>query len=119
MPGQGFTLIELLTVIAIIGILAAILIPVVGAVRESARGASCASNVRQMVSAMHLFAEEHNGMFPSAQDSSLEEGPFGVPRGQNTWHAYLAEYCGFEDVRRMYSEGIHWYNTSREMTVFN
>lgn len=45
---RGFTLIELLTVIAIIAILAAILIPVVGQVREAARGAKCVSNLRML-----------------------------------------------------------------------
>lgn len=44
----GFTLIELLTVIAIIGILAAILIPVVATVRETARSAKCVSNLRTL-----------------------------------------------------------------------
>lgn len=45
---RAFTLIELLTVIAIIGILAAILIPVTANVRESARQTKCASNIRQV-----------------------------------------------------------------------
>lgn len=53
-------MIELLTVIAIIGILAAILIPVVGKVRDSARRAACSSNIRQVGMAVIMVAQENN-----------------------------------------------------------
>ncbi|MGK0456307.1 MAG: prepilin-type N-terminal cleavage/methylation domain-containing protein [Lentimonas sp.] len=54
---SGFTLIELLTVIAIIGILAGILLPVIGVVRKSAAKATAASNLRQIATAYVIFAE--------------------------------------------------------------
>lgn len=118
-PPKAFTLIELLTVIAIIGILAAILIPVVGAVRESARGAKCVSNVRQMVLGLHMYAEEHDDYLPPVQDPTKEDGPFGIPRSENTWHAYIAGYCGFENVTRMFRSGITWRSNTEEPTLFN
>ena len=69
-PGQpvaGFTLVELLTVIAIIGILAAILIPTVGRVRRTAQRVVDASNLREIVKASLLYAAEHHDRLPDPQ----------------------------------------------------
>lgn len=71
LQSKGFTLIELLTVIAIIGILAAILIPVVGAVRGSARTAKCISNMREITTAVILYADE-NDRFPAVGSLSID-----------------------------------------------
>lgn len=67
----GFTLIELLTVIAIIGILAAIIIPTVGRVRESARSSVCQSNLRQIGMAVLMYANETGFLPPSTNAANL------------------------------------------------
>jgi prepilin-type N-terminal cleavage/methylation domain-containing protein/prepilin-type processing-associated H-X9-DG protein len=57
---RAFTLIELLVVIAIIAILAAILFPVFAQARESARKASCQSNLKQMGTAWIMYAQDYD-----------------------------------------------------------
>jgi prepilin-type N-terminal cleavage/methylation domain-containing protein/prepilin-type processing-associated H-X9-DG protein len=61
---QAFTLIELLVVISIIAILAAMLLPAVGLVRDAARGAKCSSNLRQIGMSFQVYADEQGGVFP-------------------------------------------------------
>ncbi len=57
---KGFTLIELLVVIAIIAILAAILFPVFGRVRENARRSSCQSNMKQFGLAWTQYSQDYD-----------------------------------------------------------
>lgn len=62
-PRRAFTLIELLVVVAIIGLLISILLPSLAAAREQSRAAVCLSNMKQVMTIMHLYAQE-NGTVP-------------------------------------------------------
>lgn len=62
----AFTLVELLTVIAIIAILAALLLPVLGRAKLRAKRIWCVNNLEQIGLGFHTFANDHNGRFPMA-----------------------------------------------------
>ena len=61
----AFTLVELLIVIAIIGILAALLLPVLGRTKSRAKKIECVANLKQTGLAFQLFAHDHSGKFPA------------------------------------------------------
>jgi len=64
----AFTLIELLVTIAILGILAALLLPVLSKSRHKAKGLYCLNNGRQMMAALTLYAGDNNDFFPPNPD---------------------------------------------------
>lgn len=73
----GFTLVELLTVIAIIAVLVAILLPVFFTARERAREATCTSNMRQLGIAAIMYVQDNNETLPGATDNNAGAGVKG------------------------------------------
>jgi prepilin-type N-terminal cleavage/methylation domain-containing protein/prepilin-type processing-associated H-X9-DG protein len=70
-PGRrcAFTLIELLVVLAVVGMLASLLVPALATAREAARSTHCASNLRQIGTALFCYESDHRGRYaPGAPD---------------------------------------------------
>ncbi|MFA6960820.1 MAG: prepilin-type N-terminal cleavage/methylation domain-containing protein [Opitutaceae bacterium] len=88
---RAFTLVELLAVLAVIGILAAILIPVVGRVRSSARSTQCVSNLRQIGVALRLFAADHKNHLPVSYNLTNT--------ADNNWWYHLNPYTGEQPMK--------------------
>lgn len=87
--GLAFTLVELLTVIAIIGILAALLLAVISHAKGRAQRVQCANNLRQQGIALHVFLADNHG-YPMVYANKND----GFPDHDRSWIAQL-ELVGF------------------------
>lgn len=88
---SAFTLVELLVVIGIISVLIAILLPALNKARAAANTVACASNMRQIVTAMLMYASENKGALPAGV---VTVSGAGWASNQYTWDDIIDRQLG-------------------------
>jgi prepilin-type N-terminal cleavage/methylation domain-containing protein len=87
---EGFTLVELLVVIATIGILAGLLLPVVNRAKASAQRTTCASNLRQINLGLRMYSDDSRDVAPSTPNTT---------RSRPLW---VLNWTGYKTLMRGY-----------------
>ena len=88
---RAFTLVEMLVVIAIVGLLAALLFPVFARARANARRATCASNLKQIGVALGLYAQDYR-YYPSVDINAYTNHTCGA------WADKIQRYAKFDAI---------------------
>lgn len=85
----GFTLVELLVVIGIIAVLISILLPTLSRARESARKASCASRLKEIVNVIHIYANENRSKVPPGYRDNNNPDEHTIWISQGTFDIFM------------------------------
>lgn len=143
-PRNGFTLIELLVTISIVGLLASLLIPALGKLRERAEATACVSNLRQIGICGLLYSADNDQKLPTIEPwpsdpvyspedeaKSLLEvlGPYGLTEKTIVCRTDLAgpnyfakegssfQWCPMANGQRIVSVKLSWGNMGEDVKL--
>jgi prepilin-type N-terminal cleavage/methylation domain-containing protein len=107
---RGFSLVELLAVIAIIGLLVALLLPAVQAAREASRRASCLNNLHQLGIAVHNFEQARRRLPKGSETRPVTNGvPIGHDGVFQNAFVQLLPYIEEGRLADLYDDKYPWY----------
>jgi len=100
---RGFTLIELLVVIAIIGILAGLLMPVLGKAKARGQEIACINRLKQWGTAIQMYADENQGWLDDIKrwQSATYADPSTGGRRTNSYVQYFGPCSNTDDKMRL------------------
>ena len=101
MKCKAFTLIELMLVIAIIGILAALLLPAVSRTKELGRSAVCLNNLHQIGLGLQIYVQDNQNKLPIMYDHATNGTP---PAGPGINQVLLPYVSGVSNIFRCPSD---------------
>jgi prepilin-type N-terminal cleavage/methylation domain-containing protein len=98
---RAFTLVEVLVVIAIIGVLIALLLPAIHAAREAARRLQCGNNIKQVALGLLNYESAHKSFppsstWPASDPDLLRDG--GDPKQRATWVVMILPFVEHQNV---------------------
>ena len=112
----AFTLVELLVTIAIIGILAAMIMPALGRARETGRSTVCQGNLHQIGLALQMYVSESKNRMPAMYDQSA-----GTNFNTNlaTINSVLSNQLGSQLVLRCPSDNVQVFEQTGSSYAWN
>jgi type II secretory pathway pseudopilin PulG len=84
----GFTLLDLLVVITISGLLAAFLLPALGAAKGHVRRTFCLDNLKQINLGLRMYSDDYNGLLPITSN--------GPPKVWSGYEIFMRNYVGLK-----------------------
>lgn len=114
---RGFTVVELLIVIAIIGVLMALLLPAVQAGREAARRIACASNLKNLGLALHLYHDDQRTLPPGAVGPITPAFPQYLGLKHHGLGTFLLPYVEQQPLASRYRWDVSWGDPPNQPVV--